>query len=105
MSHLADPFVFKVCATLDVKLKTGMLSRVCSVLCWHCPISPYSRQHSQYCFMRANLDNELEYPIDEETFESLTEKVLEQAILMRAAFQVDEDNEAAIARVSRSKGQ
>lgn len=51
--------------------------------------------------MRANLDNELEYPIDEETFESLTEKVLEQAILMRAAFQVDEDNEAAIARVSR----
>ena len=61
--------------------------------------------HSQYCFMRANLDNELEYPIDEETFESLTEKVLEQAILMRAAFQVDEDNEAAIARVSRSKGQ
>lgn len=55
--------------------------------------------------MRANLDNELEYPIDEETFESLTEKVLEQAILMRAAFQVDEDNEAAIARVSRPKGQ
>ena len=55
--------------------------------------------------MRANLDNELEYPIDEETFESLTEKVLEQAILMRAAFQVDEDNEAAIARVSRASGQ
>ena len=46
------------------------------------------------------MGNELEHPIDEETFEALTEKVLEQAILMRAAFQVDEETEAAIARVS-----